>query len=341
MGGPCGRAVLYRLHGTAWKTTSRESLFATAWDTCRQPVPLIENGRVFGGYYNPNSTLARSCGHLLVASVGTKICALDPWRASGNSPTSQSCWSQDLAEAATDNFGNVVFINRGVDQDFRANPFGPVNARYVCFLRRRSIVAVDPLTRRAVVGAAGYSSRQRRFRRRTICVRAAARQRRSVGLSGDRRPTAGHPQSAAAQVREKSITNDGSIGSPAFRRCPIRESISSAVMSSLGSEPRRGPYNGSPRAGLVRSLAAEGGLAVAEICLGGPTCRWSADEAVGVLEPGGHFVLVALADGRTIADLKLEVRRFPATDLLVTRMGDQYIVLANDNRARGDLGQRQ
>ena len=35
-------------------------------------------------------------------------------------------------------------------------------------------------------------------------------------------------------------------------------------------------------------------------------------EAVGVLEPGGHFVLVALADGRTIADLQLEVRpQFP------------------------------
>ena len=61
-------------------------------------------------------------------------------------------------------------------------------------------------------------------------------------------------------------------------------------------------------------------------------------EAVGVLEPGGHFVLVALADGRTIADLQLEARpHFTVTDLLVTRMGDQYIVLAHDNRS----GQRQ
>ena len=57
------------------------------------------------------------------------------------------------------------------------------------------------------------------------------------------------------------------------------------------------------------------------------------NEAVGVLEPGGHFVLVALADGRTIADLQLAVRPdFSVTDLVVTRMGDQYIVLANDNR---------
>ena len=38
----------------------------------------------------------------------------------------------------------MIFVNNGVDQDTRANPFGPVNARYVCFLRKRSIVAVDP-----------------------------------------------------------------------------------------------------------------------------------------------------------------------------------------------------
>ena len=45
-------------------------------------------------------------------------------------------------------------------------------------------------------------------------------------------------------------------------------------------------------------------------------------EAVGVLEPGGHFVLVALADGRTIADLKLEVRpQCQVTDFIVTTDG--------------------
>jgi hypothetical protein len=61
-------------------------------------------------------------------------------------------------------------------------------------------------------------------------------------------------------------------------------------------------------------------------------------EAVGVLEPSGHFVLVALADGHTLADLQLEVRRgFSVTDLVVARMGDQYIVLAHDNRLVGNV----
>jgi hypothetical protein len=67
-----------------------------------------------------------------------------------------------------------------------------------------------------------------------------------------------------------------------------------------------------------------------------------ASEAVGVLEPSGHFVLVALADGRTIADLKLEVRApFQMTELVVTRMGDQYIVLAHDNQTLANANEQQ
>ena len=66
------------------------------------------------------------------------------------------------------------------------------------------------------------------------------------------------------------------------------------------------------------------------------------NEAVGVLEPDGHFVLVALADGRTIADVKLEVRpQLTLTDLVVMRMGDQYIVLAHDNRILGNGNEDQ
>ena len=110
----------------------------------QDPIRLIENGRMFGGMYNPNSTLARSCGHLLVASIGMKICALDPWRVSGN--TAQVLWSKDLSDTTTENFGNMIFVNNGINPDFRVNPFGPVNARYVSFVRRRSIVAVDPFS---------------------------------------------------------------------------------------------------------------------------------------------------------------------------------------------------
>ena len=77
----------------------------------QKPIPLTENGRVFQVFYNQNLTFARSCGHLLLVSTGTKISALDPWKASGNppSPTERRArgegilWGQDLTDTANDN----------------------------------------------------------------------------------------------------------------------------------------------------------------------------------------------------------------------------------------------
>ena len=44
--------------------------------------------------------------------------------------------------------------------------------------------------------------------------------------------------------------------------------------------------------------------------------------AAGVMEPDGHFVLIDLADGHAISDVKLKVRSsFPVTDLAVTAPG--------------------
>ena len=71
---------------------------------------------------------------------------------------------------------------------------------------------------------------------------------------------------------------------------------------------------------------------------GAPNCG-SGSQAVGVLEPGGHFVLVDLADGHSIADVQLKVRsEMRVTNLVVVRMGDQYIVLVQDRSGGGNNG---
>ena len=49
-------------------------------------------------------------------------------------------------------------------------------------------------------------------------------------------------------------------------------------------------------------------------------------EAIGVMEPDGHFVLVELSDGRTLADLKLDAEAAMA-DILVVHSGQQYLLL--------------
>ena len=220
MGPLVGGGPFFADYTVGMEVNQQEITLCDGLGNTQRPIRLAvnQNGRAYGyGIgYNPNSTLARSCGHLLVVSTGTKIVALDPWSASsaasaashstGNpvpGRSAQILWSHDLIDTTTDGNGNMIFINNGMDREWRANPFGPVNARYVSFLRKRSIVVVDPLTGDALVDAAGYSARQRGLRRRTVSVRAAAEQRRGVGLSGDRRPTAGNAQGAQAQFQRE------------------------------------------------------------------------------------------------------------------------------------------
>ncbi len=63
--------------------------------------------------------------------------------------------------------------------------------------------------------------------------------------------------------------------------------------------------------------------------------------AAGVLEPDGHFVLVDLADGHTISDVKLKVPSFVVTDLAVLRLGDQYVVIAQDRTVNNNGNNEQ
>ncbi len=53
------------------------------------------------------------------------------------------------------------------------------------------------------------------------------------------------------------------------------------------------------------------------------------EQAVGVMEPDGHFVLVELPSGRTIADLKLDADDLQ--EITVIRSGDQYLLLTHGN----------
>ncbi|MGO9109239.1 MAG: PQQ-binding-like beta-propeller repeat protein [Thermoguttaceae bacterium] len=293
-----------------------------------KPISLVQNGRVFGVMYNPNSTLARSCGHLLLISTGTKIFALDPWQASGK--TSQILWSQDLTDSANDNFGNMVFINNGVG-DFRANPFGPVNARYVSFLRRRNVVAVDPFTGESLwvrqdipAGSEVFGDEQYLFVLPPGSDEASVYRAADGELLGTRRVP--RPKSAA----NANYVNYGVYpfaGNSALSNSGI-DFWGRYVLTWQGSDSVLGLLDPWLQKAVWTSRKFATGSRVSVV----------GSEAVGVLEPGGHFVMIALADGRTIADLQLEARPLlNVTDLVVTRMGDQYIVLAHDNHMAGNL----
>ena len=194
--------------------------------------------------YNQNTTLARTCGHILVISAGTRIWALDPWNAAGAPPSGgpgsapsgkgpQILWAQDLSDPTADNNGNMVFINNGGDQDMRANPFGPVNSRYVSFLRRRNLVVVDPFTGEPLwtrqdipPGSEVFGDEQ------YVLVLPPTGDQASVYRGTD-----------GQLLGTRKVPRPSMNGNPAYyarwratRRCPAPESNTSAVMFLPGSK---------------------------------------------------------------------------------------------------------
>jgi outer membrane protein assembly factor BamB len=331
---------------TIYCSSNQEIAFRDGWGRTLQPhaVRLVENGRAIGG--NSAATGARSCGHLLLVYVGSKIYAIDPWRATGNS--NQILWSQDMNDSSGDNAVNGVFMGGVVwgpvgiinGSGSHVNPFGPVNARVVCFQRMRNLVAVDPLSGEQLWVRQDVPPNSDVFGdEQYVFVR-------SPDVSGNGRHE--HRKARASVYRaldgEYLGQRELPLGDPA-------ESVNIAY----------NPYEVYSREG---SLALTGTLYVGRNVLTwrkGPDGKrvlslfdpwrqqpiWSErtfaaasrvdmvqQQAVGVLEPGGHFVLVDLADGHSIADVQLKARSgMTVTNLVVMRMGDQYIVLVQDRSA--------
>ena len=313
------------------------------------PVRLVDANRVNGGFFvDPNSTVARCCGHLLVMSTRTRICALDPWQASGNTPSPAGRvppdgkgaaggegipWFQDLSGATAENGGILNFVDYN---EMRANPFGPVNARYVCFQRKRSIVAVDPLSgdplwvRQDIPhGSEVFGDEQYLFVLPPNSDEASVYRAIDGQLLGKRKVPRPKPDEnpfsdASGRGGNLTLSNFG-LGNRFVLTWGQGSDSNGRVLNLFDPWEQKAVWPS-------RNFASGAHLSVV------------GSEAVGVLEPGGHFVLVALADGRTIADVQLDLRRpdvphFSVTDLVVTRMGDQYIVLANDNRLNGNQDQ--
>ena len=246
-------------------------------------------------------------------------------------------------DTTTDNGGNMIFVNNGVDQDFRANPFGPVNARYVCFQRKRSIVAVDPVSGEPLwvrqdipSGSEVFGDEQYLFVLPPGSDEASVYRAIDGELLGTRKCPGPSPTRTPDYGNSVGVRARGQFG---VGQHGIR--FLGPLCAYLGS---RAADN---RTGRGRVLALfdpwqQKAVWPSRNFAAGARVSVVGSEAVGVLEPGGHFVLVALADGRTIADVKLEVRpHFSVTDLVVTRMGDQYIVLAHDNRTQGNGNEDQ
>ena len=278
-------------------------------------VPLVEKGqsRNFMSI-SGDASHARVCGHLLMLAVGSKILALDTLGAAGDA-SARVLWSRDVVQPLPDSLSNRQ-VQMGAFNFFAAggmphitvsgspvqsnSVLGPVTNHYVCYRRYHKLIAIDPL------------SGQPLWTRRHVPQDSAL-------FGDDQFVFIARPEQTEATVVRAM---DGkSLGT---REIPSAE----ARMATLGRQilvwrdeedhPVLGLFDPWQQTYLLpqRKFARH-----AKACLVG-------HEAVGVLEPDGHFVLLALPDGKTIIDAEVE-KEHNLAEIFVLPWRDQYLLVTN------------
>jgi len=298
----------------------------------RWQVSLVDsNDQGFYGF-NRNLMHAHVRGHLLLLVMRDKILALDTLTTSP-SASPRVLWSQDLSEPAMQmpnlppvplRAGNFLWAQPRAWQAYGIDTsgLGPVNDRYVCFQHFRNIVAADPLTgeplwirRDLAPGASLFGDEEMVFvvppeKNEATVLRAIDGE-----LLGTRRlPDPPQPAPGAAIAG----TAETAARSPFREDC--LETIGRNVLLWRSDEGRRVLQLFDPwqQRELWPPRKFAGNAHVASI----------PGEAVGVLEPDGRFVLVALPSGRIVADLKLTPEP-ELVEIALVRSGDQYILVTH------------
>lgn len=283
--------------------------------------------------YNPNMTQARIQGHLAVLSMGTKIIAIDPHGVSGNN--AKLLWSQDLTDASADlprggqivvqgqviiRAGGVVRLGGSQEMPSRMNSLGPVTSRYACFMRLRNLVVVDPLTGEPLwirqdvpVNSEMFGDEQYIFVLPPDQNEATVYRAQDGELLG-KRPVqrAKHRQGYSDGMQRSMYSTFNVLGTAMLGRYVLTwdQENNQRVLRLFDPWEQKDLWP-------PRKFAA------------GSQADLVQEDAIGVFEPDGHFVLMELPSGRTIADVKLQPEK-TLSEIVVTRLGRQYFLLTND-----------
>ncbi len=279
------------------------------WETA-----LAQRNNRHGFPFNRGWSRVAARGHLLLLSMGYKVIAIDALR--DGSP--ERLWSQDLIEpvftgskpplpriAAINNmpFGMPAFhmMRRYANT---ISSLGAVTDRYACYWRFRSCVAADPLTGEVL------------WIRRDVTPGSAL-------LGDDQYVFAAPPDGTEAmvfQAADGKLLGKRKVPSPEYRKAILGRNVlvwrledNRQVLDFFDPWQQKSLWP-------PRKFSPEAKLWVA------------GEQAVGVFEPDGHFVLVALSDGRTIVDAKLEPED-PLSEIFVLALGDQYILVTHSRPA--------
>ena len=292
-------------------------------------IALNEDRRQGQQYYayNRGTAHVRAFGHLLLISLGGNLYAVDTLRAGETNPP-KILWRQGIGEASGDTegiqpifpqvpFAGVLQIQAMQNQN---NELEPATARYVCVQRLRGLIALDPLTGATLwvrqdipQGSFSFGDDEYVFvlppdKPEAMVLRA---------LDGE---LVGARKIPRAEIHNMEHP-DGQVNAyaPLSESCPItigrnllfwRLEKNRRILEMFDPWTQKSVW---PR----REFSPR-----AQYCL-------LENEAIGVLEPDGEFVLLNLADGRIIvrATLKAEPN---LAELTVLADADRYMVLTHD-----------
>jgi outer membrane protein assembly factor BamB len=286
--------------------------------------------------FNAEGISARASGHFLLVSLGEKIVAVDTLIADANAAP-KLLWSRSVtgpdnepvdAPAVRGRMGRLPpvqfaqFPFPGTPTYGRpAPPLGPVTSRYVCFRRGHSLLALDPQTGAVLWTRQDVPPGNELFGDEDyVFVVSPTKEDATLlrAVDGEVAGTRKIPRMNGQQTLVEAMERDlfvrmdeaylGSFGRRLLSWRPEKNARELAFFDALDGK------DAWPR----RKFAFSAHAAV----LG--------DEAVGVFEPNGRFTLVALADGRTIAEVKLDSEP-SLVEITLFAIGDQYFLLTNSS----------
>lgn len=303
-------------------------------------VTLASNTQQQNYSFNPSLTVGCTNGHLLLISLGWKIIAVDTLGEGANG-TPRVIWTQDLLGQTFD-FSNeslppqLIQLNWQWQHQFaqihdQTKLMGPVRREYACFQKFHSLMAVDPRNGETIWISQDVPSNSDLFGDdEYVFVLPPDKNEARVlrATDGEFVGTCKIPRVGGAQTL------------PSGEERTVFARFDETCLATFGRKLLLWWPEGNRRLlTLVDPFEGRDMWPGRKFAANARACVVD-DEAVGVMEPSGRFVLISLPDGRTIADLKLEAEPSLA-ELTLFRSGEQYFLLTRNSPGVGNLPQIQ
>ncbi|MCE5267341.1 MAG: PQQ-binding-like beta-propeller repeat protein [Planctomycetaceae bacterium] len=304
----------------------------------RWQVSLRETGQQQDFSYNLHRSNVRSFGHLLLVSLGWKVIAIDTLGV-GHKGTPRVLWIQDLNRSSRESAGlgragvlqRLGMVPMQLQAQFIVSSDSgslsqAVGNRQVCIQRPRELVAVDPCNGEVLWARQGLSPNAEMFGDGSYVFVLSPDSERAMllnAMNGKLLGTRQIPRVSSTQHFPNGETKAtfgrletsclGTFGRNMLLWWPEGHR---RVMTLVDPLEGRDLWKGRKFANSARTFVVD-------------------EEAVAVMEPSGHFMLVSLRDGRAIADVRLQAEP-TLQEINVWHWGDRYLLLTRGGAGVGN-----